>query len=200
MPINDWTWFLQVGAGTAVIGDTLLWAGLQPLVVYVSLKKSTFCFLYCSLSWFRHTLHFLAVLHSVVSVWSWLLWFVFLPTIMILFYNNHILYFSKALVQCASKNNPCYSCTKWHYSIPESAKFCIESCKKWGSFIMLLMLVSLFTITDSDNVCICKQLGNVLWVLSCEQLLGILFSLGDPLSLWLNLLLVVNNPTLFLVV
>ena len=31
--MNDWTWFLQVGAGISVIADTLLWAGLHPLVI-----------------------------------------------------------------------------------------------------------------------------------------------------------------------
>ena len=54
---------------------------LASICVYVSPKKSTSVFLYCSLSKFSFTLHFLAVSSRVVNATSWSLWFCFLPTI-----------------------------------------------------------------------------------------------------------------------
>ena len=79
--MKDCTCFLQVGASISIIADTLLWAGLWPSVVYVSPNKSTSVSLYCSLSKFSFTLHYLAVSSRVVNATPWSLWLCCLPTI-----------------------------------------------------------------------------------------------------------------------
>ena len=80
-------------------------------------------------------------------------------------YDNHILDVTQTLVQLALENITCHCGTKWHDCILNSSKISIESCKKWGSFIKLLMPVSLVTNADSHYAGICKQMSNVLRVL-----------------------------------
>ena len=131
---------LQVGAGISTIADTLIWAGLHLLVVYASPKKSTSVFLYCSLSKFNFTLHFLAVSSKVVNATSWSLWFCSLPTII---RSSAMpitcLILPKHWSSLHWKNLTSYSSSKWHDSVPESANLSIKGSQEWWSFIKLLM-------------------------------------------------------------
>ena len=68
-------------------------------------------------------------------------------------------------MQLAVENTTCNSATKWHDSVPASAKICTKRHQVWWSFVKLLMTVSFYTDTDSHNVGICIQMGNVHWVL-----------------------------------